>query len=381
MNMYCTPVFTQLVEAAKDNRYIILYGGSSSSKSVSVLQYLTLFAFKYKNKRITLTAESLPVIKKTIFADWKSIVMGDLYDDSAFNKSEMTYTFPTGTIFQFIPADNPNRFHGLRQDIIYFDELFNINEQIYRQASIRTKLKVLSSFNPTASFWIKDDFDDVDTKVLHSTYKDNPAVPNSVVDALKKMIKKDPNFARVYLEGQWGNLKGLIFKEDVNWSIVDKMPDKYKNSVIGLDYGFSVDPAAAVKMLYSNGEIYVDELLYKKNQLNSDLSKILNPNNMRIVADSAEPKSIAEMKKLGSMVFPAQKGKDSINSGINLLKEFKLNVTSSSINLIKELRNYKWAEDNHGNQLNKPVDAWNHGLDALRYGVFDMMNKKNIFFI
>lgn len=377
MNMYCTPVFEKLVNAAKDNRYLILYGGSSSSKSISVLQYLTLYALKYKNKRITLSAESLPVIKKTIFIDWKSIVMGELFDEKFFNKSEMIYMFPTGSFFQFIPADNPSRFHGLRQDIIYFDELYNINESIYRQASIRTKEKVISSFNPTSQFWIKDDFDDKDTYVLHSTYKDNPAVPQSVIDALKKMIKKDANFARVYLEGKWGNLKGLIFKENINWNIVDKMPEQYQKRIQGLDFGFSIDPAALLDIRYSNGEIYIDELLYKTNQLNSDIYTYLIPN-LKVICDSAEPKSIAELRRLGANAIKAPDKE--INSGLSLMKEFKINITKNSINTIKEFRNYKWAEDNIGNQLKKPIDSFNHSIDAIRYAIRYMFHQKNIFF-
>jgi len=377
MEMFYTPVFNQLVEEAKKNRYLILYGGSSSSKTISVLQYLTLYALKYPNKRITLTAESLPVIKKTIFIDWVTIVMGDLFDINSFNKSEMTYKFPNGSIFQFIPGDNPNRFHGLRQDIIYFDELYNIHESIYRQASIRTKHKVISSFNPTSVFWIKGDFDDDDTSVLHSTYKDNPAAPSSVVGALKKMIEKDANFARVYLDGQWGNLKGLIFKEGVNWSVVDKMPATCAKRVQGLDFGFSVDPAALVDIRYSNGEVYIDEILYQTGQLNSDINVYIDKN-VKVVCDSAEPKSIAELVKLGAKAIKAPDKE--INSGLQLMKEFKINITQNSTNLIKEFRNYKWAEDKNGEQLNKPVDAWNHGIDAIRYAVRYLFHQKNIFF-
>ena len=364
-----TNVFYNLVNSAQDNRYLILYGGSSSSKSISILQYLTLYAFKYKNKRITISSESLPVIKKTVFADWKQLVMGNLFDYSNFNKTEMTYRFPTGTVFNFIPADDEARWHGLRQDIVYFDELYYIKKSIYDQADIRTKNKVISSFNPVSPFYIQDNFNDDNTKVIHSTYKDNQYLDDAIIKALEKRIKKDKNFADVYIRGLFGSLEGLIFKEETNWNIIKEFPEDFKWKVYGMDFGFSIDPTTLIEIGYVNGEIYAQELIWETGLTNPDIYDKITDISDVIIADSAEAKSIQELNDLGSFVEPAIKGPDSIRFGLNTLKQFKINVHYESINLIKELRNYKWHVTKQGEQTGKPIDNWNHGIDALRYGI------------
>jgi phage terminase large subunit len=359
-------------------RYLIAYGGSSSSKSISILQSLTLYALRNKNKRITISAESLPVLKKTVIPDWREVVMQGMYSHGAFNKTDMVYTFPTGSIFQFIPADDPARWHGLRQDIVYFDELFHIKQAIYNQADIRTKDKVISSFNPVAEFWITDHFKDTNTYVDHSTYKDNPYISQPIIDALEKRISTDKNFYDVYVLGKFGSLEGLIFKEGVNWNVTTDWPEQPKKRNMGLDFGFSIDPAAIIEVAYSNGELWLREKLYRTGMTNADLQPYLSG---RVIADSAEPKSIEELRRLGVDIRPSVKGRDSINAGIQLMKQFKINVTQESTNLIKELRNYSWAENRQGERLTKPIDAFNHGIDAGRYAVQSMFNERNIFFI
>lgn len=379
MTLEFTGVFNRIL-ANRDKRYWILYGGSSSSKSVSVLQYLTLYAYKYKDKRITLSAESLPVIKKTVFEDWKQLVMQDTFNPARFNKSEMRYTFPTGTVFNFVPADDESRWHGMRQDIVYFDELYNIPQTVFNQADIRTKDRVIASFNPTASFWIQDMFEDTDVAVMHSTYKDNPFVEQAIINALEKRIKTDRNFYNVYVLGQFGSLEGLVFHEGINWKVTDEYPEVYKKRVIGSDFGYTNDPSVALDIRFSNGELYVREIYYNTGMLNSDISDKLLPLKVRSVFDSAEPKSIAELRKSGLDAHPSQKGPDSIRNGIDLLKQYKINITKDSVNTIKEMRNYSWAEDKEGTLLNKPNDSFNHSIDSLRYGVWDMFNRKNVFF-
>ncbi len=371
-----THVYQRIRKQWDANRYIIAYGGSSSSKSISILQMLTLYAYRNKNKRVTLSAESLPVIKKTLFVDWKDIVMQGLFDVRSFNKTEMVYTFPTGTVFNFVPADDQTRWHGMRQDIVYFDEVFHIKKDIYQQADIRTKDKVLSSFNPAAMFWIADTFNDADTYVDHSTYHDNPYITKPIIDALEKRIKIDENFYNVYVLGKWGSLEGLVFQEGKHWQVCDKLPDECKKEILGLDFGYSVDPAALVHIQYYDGELWLKELLYKHEQTNNMIAEYINGDT---VADSAEPKSIAELRMLDKNVYASVKGKDSINNGIQLMKQFKINITSDSLNLIKEFRNYKWDENRQGETLTKPVDNWNHCIDATRYGVTHLFARPKSF--
>lgn len=376
-----TDAYVAIRRAWASHRTVIAYGGSSSSKSISVLQLLSLYAFKYPNRRITLSAESLPVIKKTIFADWRAIVMGDAYQEARFNKSEMVYSFPNGSIFQFVPADDEARWHGMRQHVAYFDELYHIKKAIWDQADIRTSEHMIASFNPVSEFWAREVMDMPTTAVLHSTYKDNKFLEPSIIEALEARAGRDKNFYDVYVLGKFGSLEGLIFKEGEHWEIIKELPEEYDRRVICGDFGYSNDPCAILELRLSDGVVYANEITYQTGLLNSDIAEILRPLECRAVFDSAEPKSIDEIRMQGLPVYPSQKGKDSINSGINLIKQHPLRVTNNSLGLIKELRNYSWAKDRRGEQLSKPIDDFNHSIDALRYGMFDFFNMREVFFI
>jgi phage terminase large subunit len=244
-------------------------------------------------------------------------------------------------------------------------------------------------------FWatkLEDERDDV--AVIHATYHSNPYIEQSIVDALELRAKTDPSFYRVFVLGKYGSLEGLIFKEHTHWRKVDAMPEEMKRRLFVVDYGFTNDPSAILELAFSNGEFWADEIEYKPGMFNSDIHdtiklRTLGPDKQtkddgdpwtheelkriylrdEVVADSAEPKSNAELKSMGLNVIPAVKGPDSIKFGIKTMQGFKLNVTKDSLNLIKELRNYSWAKNRHGEWTGVPNDNWNHALDAIRYGV------------
>ena len=363
-------------------RYYMEVHPPESTKTISILQDLTLWAYSNHRRRVTLGAESMPVIRKTIFPDWRDVVMKEAYDRKRLNKSEMIYTFPTGTVFNFVPTDDETRWTGMRQDICYFDEVNHVPMKVYDQADIRTELRMLSSFNPAAEFWLKARMDMPDTFVDHSTYHDNPFLADSIKRSLEARALTDPNFYKVYTLGQWGTLEGLIYREGINWDIIDTMPEYYDKRVLSIDFGYSVDPCVILDVRYFRGEIWADEVEYRTGMLNSDIHHALyrRGRSLRAVADAAEPKSIEEIYSLGYDIHPSIKGQGSVNSGISLVKEFKVNVTKRSINLIKSLRNYHWATDKHGNSLNKPDHFESDGCDALRYGVGDLHNRRVIKF-
>jgi phage terminase large subunit len=323
--------------------------------------------------RFTLVGESVPVIKKTILADWRELVMADQFERHRFNKTDMVYRFASGSTFSFVPADDDSRFHGPRQDYLFLDEAFNIKKKIFDQAEVRTRRRIFITFNPTSVFWAKDLFDLNETAVIHSTYKDNPFIEQQVIDALERRAKTDVNFHNVYALGQWGSLEGVIFKEGINWSITNEFPGDYSKRILGLDFGFTIDPTAVCDIRYHDGQLWIKELLYQKEMLNSQIARYLDYDT---VADSAEPKSIVELNRIGKRVIPSQKGPDSVRAGIELIKQFKLNIYSPSVNLIKELRNYKWAQDKNDELLNKPVDDFNHLVDAMRYGISHLFARR-----
>ncbi len=377
MGMTLTRVFYDILKAVEeDKKLVVLYGGSSSSKTISILQYLLLYALKYPNKRITISSESLPVLKKTVIPDLKQKVMVDIWDDGAFNKSEMVYKFPNGSIFQFVPADDEARWHGLRSHVTYFDELYYIKEGIFQQASIRTSERVFASFNPVARFYIVNYWEDESAAILHSTYLDNPYLSDTIISALTSRISKDQNFRRVYLEGKFGSVEGLIFIEGTDWSRTPEFPSKYDNRMLGLDFGF-IHVSAVCDVRLHNGELWLKEVVYEAGLTYEQIADHLT---YKTIADSADPRGIKELVKLGRAVEPVKKGPDSVINGIRLMKAYKLNIHVDSVNLINELRNYKWDTNTDGSNIDKPVKAFDDAIDSCRYAVDGMLNKRNVFF-
>lgn len=368
-----TGIFDQIAENL-DSRIICLYGGSSSSKTISALQYLTFVAeMAAEPLVITIIGESVPVIKRSVFRDWQRIVMKGRYNADRFNKNENTYYFPSGTIMQFIPADDEARFFAMRHDYVLIDEAYNVAKGIFDQCEIRTRVQLLLTWNPVSPFWatkLEDERDDV--TVIHATYKDNPHVASSIIKALEQRALTDPNFYRVFVLGKYGTLEGLIFEEGVNWVKCDRMPDDYQRRVFVLDYGFSYDPTSIGELRFAGGEFWYNEIAYEPGLFNRDIYNILEPlagTTVEVVPDSAEPKSNAELQRMGLNVHPAIKGPDSVKHGLRTMKSFRLNVTKGSLNTIKELRNYSNKKNRDGEYLDEPVDNWNHSIDGIRYGV------------
>lgn len=243
--------------------------------------------------------------------------------------------------------------------------------EIYRQLAVRTRKSMLLDYNPRSRFWVDERLlgrDDV--ALVHSTYKDNPFLTARQVAEIES-YKGDANWWRVYGLGETGSVEGLIY---TNWQIVQAMPQPYKKEFYCVDFGFTNDPTAILRVRLSGGELWVEELAYQTGMLNQDIVKCLKDNHVAkgalIVCDSAEQKSIAEINNLGGFrAVPVAKGKGSIVAGVNMVQAYKINVMQEALGTIDELRNYSWKRDINGNYINEPIDTYNHSLDALRYGV------------
>lgn len=376
-----TSVFHKIM-AQRDSRIMCLFGGSSSSKTISALQYLTIIASNSERPLVfTIVGESLPVIKKTVLRDWQRIVMGQAFQSWRFNKNDFTYYFHTGSVFQFVSADDHRRFQGIRQDYAMIDEAYNIPRAIFDQIEIRTKHQLLLTWNPVSHFWgSKLEYEREDIVYIHSTYKDNKFLDKNITRALEVRARSDSNFYRVYVLGEYGTLEGLIFKEGEQWSKCDSLPDPFKSQVFAIDFGFSQDPAAILEIRYSDGQYWINEIAFETGLLNSDIHSILQGvqiGRSPVVADSAEPKSIAELRRHGLNIYESIKGPDSIRHGIKAMHEQHFHITKESINVIRELRNYAYAKNKDGEFEGKPVDRFNHGIDAARYGITYMKRRPN----
>ena len=377
--MELTEVFYKTIEAlGNETPLIVTYGGSSSSKTVSAMQALFLLAQNSDNLQIFFFAKTVPKLKTTLIEDFKRYVSGADYFIENFHRQDSYLLIPkTNSKINFVSADDPDKFRGVRADYHFFDEIntFRYGLAIFKELFARQRISTIVAFNPSEKFWITDYMNDSDCEVIHSTYLDNQFVPQQTIENLKKLAQKDENFKRVYIDGEWGVLEGQVYKYKENWFICDELTEDYDFRVFGLDFGYTNDPTTIIELRINEKEktIYEKEHLYKTGLLNSDIAEVLKnvmDENSYCIADSAEPKSIADIRKYDINILGAKKGADSIISGINKVKDYDVYVTSESKNLINEKQSYKYVEDKlTGEFINKTEDKNNHLMDAERYAL------------
>ena len=354
-----------------------IQGGTSAGKTYGVLPVLIDIAAKTNLIEISVVAESIPHLKRGAMKDFKKIMKEtNRWVDSRWNATDFKYTFNNGSQIEFFSADNDSKLRGARRDYLYMNECNNMTFHAYTELASRTKIGVYLDWNPVNEFWFHTDLqNDTDVDFLTVNYLDNEACPESALNFILKAKEKSStstywnNWYNVYGLGLLGSLDGVVFQ---NWEQIDTIPTDANYLGAGLDFGYSNDPTALIGVYEYNGKIICDEMIYSTSLLNSDIVKLMNQNRiMPIWADSAEPKSIEEIRRAGFNIKPVVKGADSINFGISVLQQKEILITKSSTNLIKELRNYSWDVDKTGKKLNKPIDSYNHAIDALRY--FAMM--------
>jgi phage terminase large subunit len=292
------------------------------------------------------------------------------FNHNNWNKSSLTYTFSNGSIIEFFSADQPDKLRGARRDVLFINEANNIDFESYQQLSIRTRKFIYLDYNPTQEFWVHTELiNDGNSDFIILTYKDNEALEKTLVKEIESAQEKAKtssywaNWWKVYGLGEVGSLEGVIFN---NWQQIDTIPNEARLIGLGLDFGYTNDPTAIVEVYQYNDKRILNELCYRTGMVNKDIVDVL-PNNVIIYADSAEPKSIEEIRRHGKMIKAVTKGKDSIMYGIQIMQSQNYLVTKQSVNIIKELRGYTWDTDKNGVKLNKPIDYLNHSIDSIRY--------------
>lgn len=345
-------------------------GGTSASKTISILLYLIAKAQSDTKKTLTsVVSESIPHLKRGAIRDFKNILQGHNYwKDSNWNATDSIYTFETGSQIEFFSADNGDKLRGGRRDRLFLNEANNIARDAYDQLEVRTKEFIFLDWNPTNEFWFYTDIKGqrADLDFITLTYKDNEALSEEIVKAIEAR-KGNKQWWQVYGLGQLGEVEGKIYKD---WAIIDEMPHEARLERYGMDFGYSNDPTAIIAIYKYNGGFILDEITYQKGLSNKQIADIFtNIDKSLVIADSAEPKSIDEIRSYGINILPATKGQGSVNQGIQYVQEQRISITSRSTNLIKEYRNYLWKTDRDGKILNVPEDMFNHAMDALRYGL------------
>jgi phage terminase large subunit len=362
-------------------RIRIVQGGTSSSKTFTILPFLIQYAIQTPKSEISVVSESIPHLKRGALKDFLKIMdWTNNFNANNFNKSNLTYKFTNGSYIEFFSADQPDKLRGARRDVLFINECNNVDFESYQQLAIRTKKFIYLDYNPTNEFWVhKELMQDENSDFVILTYKDNEALDASIVKEIEKAKEKAEtstyweNWWKVYGLGQIGSLDGVIFN---NWQTIDNIPNEARLIGYGLDFGYSNDPTAIVEVYKWNEQRILNEICYQKELSNSQIAKHIKTKHV-VYCDSAEPKSIAELKMLGVSAMPAAKGADSINFGIKAMQEKSYLVTSDSLNLIDELRKYAWEKDKKtGEKLTIPIDDFNHAIDAVRY--HEVMTSKGV---
>lgn len=371
---------------ALKKRKRVVQGGTWAGKTYGLIARFINKASKQPGKKMTVVAETIPAIKEGALDDFKSIMIDTgRWLEERYNATDRVYTFSTGSRIEFKSFDSVGKAKasGKRTDLL-INEGNYIPYEIADALIMRTSEEVWIDFNPTNEFWAHTEIlPQDDAEFLLLKYSDNEALPETILSELKSKQQKafyDPekdwnepsnikssywaNWCRVYIAGEIGSLEGVIF---TNWKQVDNIPEGATLIGSGLDFGYTNDPTAVVDVYSWDGYRLLDERVYETGLDNNDIANKIKEKHTTVYADSAEPKSIAEIKKRKVNIKPVVKGTDSIKYGIGIMQEQDYLVTSTSLNLIRELRGYCWDKDKDGRTLNKPIDFNNHAIDALRY--------------
>lgn len=377
MEITTNKIYSHLDNSTK--RITIEQGGSRSGKTYNILMWL-IFAYSDRNngKTITICRKTFPALRASSMRDFFDILKKyDLYKEANHNKSNSEYLL-NNNLFEFISLDQPQKVRGRKRDMLYINEANELYFEDWQQLILRTTDKAILDYNPSDEFHFiyekikpRDD-----AEFFITTYKDNPFLDIETVNEIERLRFVDENYWKIYGLGQVGSSQALIFRINECNSI----PAEAKFLSFGMDFGFTNDPTTLVAIYQQGDNIYLKELLYQTGLTNRDIDEKLRFHSVErkeIFADSAEPKSIEELYRMGWNVKPATKGQGSVNIGIDMMKRYELYVTKDSVNMIKEFRNYKWQEDKNGNVLNTPVDMFNHTIDAIRYGLYDKLARPN----
>jgi phage terminase large subunit len=317
----------------------------------------------------SVVSESFPHLKRGAIRDFEAILREQNYFKEAnWNRTDFVYTFESGSKIEFFSVDQPDKVRGPRRDRLFINEANNIPYEAFDQLEVRTKEFVILDWNPTNEFWWYNEVigkrDDAEQIIL--TYKDNEGLSPQIIASIEQR-KNRKGWWKVYGEGQLGEVEGKIYKD---WVIIDDVPHEARLERRGLDFGYTNDPTAIMDIYKWNGAFIFDEVCYQKGMSNKNIADLNDSFDYALtVADSAEPKSIDELRLYGMNVIPAKKKQGSVRQGINYIQGQKVFITKRSVNAIKEYRNYLFETNKEGKVINEPKQGNDHCMDAIRYGL------------
>ena len=364
------PLFNANLNA--EERTVVNQGGTSSGKTYSIMQVLFFLSMQEGSLVTTVVGQDVPNLKKGAYRDAKRILEASPILQGWFpyiNEGERVIRCVNGSIVEFSSFKDAQDAKSGKRDYLFINEANGIPYEVYWQLAIRTRRRVFIDYNPTARFWCHDEVIGRDgVKLIVSDHRKNYMLTEEEHRRIEGI--EDPELWKVYARGLTGKIEGLVL---TNWDVCDTLPprEEWKMSCRGLDFGFSNDPSALEHVVQAHGDLYIDEEIYSTGLTNPEIARRAETEGVtkedQIIADCAEPKSIAELRSHGLWVTPSPKGNDSIVYGLDILKRYRIHVTRRSIGLLGNLRSYKWDKDRDGNMTSKPEDRNNHGIDAIRY--------------
>lgn len=370
-------VYKHLVKSNK--KIVVEQGGTRSGKTYNILLFIIFhYCTHNKNKIITICRKTFPSLRATVLRDFLQILNHyEIYRDEYHNKSSSEYHL-FGNLVEFTSLDQSQKIRGRKRDLLFINEGNELYWEDWQQLIFRTQERIILDFNPSDEYhWIYDNvITREDCDFYKTTYLDNPFLEDIIKEEIERLKETDDQYWQIYGLGERATSINTIFK----YSEVNKIPEDAKLIAYGMDFGYSNDPTTLVSVFVMEHNLYIKEHLYRTQMTTQDINVFLREQNLLsnpIYADSAEPRLIAELRRMGHNIFASLKGKDSVNAGIDLLKRYKLHITSDSHNAIQEFRNYKWKEDRSGKLINVPEDKHNHIIDPCRYATYSILSRPN----
>ena len=378
--------------ASLTKKYVAVRGGQGSSKTFSILTILINHASGKPNRNIYVVSAELTKMRETVIKDFVFIMSeAGIFKQDNFLAGTL-YKYPNGSTIKFLGLDKEDVGKGLRSHVVYFNEVNKVNQETFRQMASRSD-KIYLDYNPDAEFYVDTDIlPRPDCDFIQLMFKDNECLKEGERDEILNYYNQGynidgsiknkywANLWQVYGLGNIGNLIGVVFE---NWKECDEIPNDAEFIAYGMDFGFTADPTTLTAVYRYNSELYFDELLYKTKLTNSDIIKEFEALGIKkhdmIVADSAEPKSIEDIRRAGYRIEGAKKGADSIKNGLDTLLRHQMNVTKRSTNLKNELRTYRFAVDKDGKTTNTPESGNDHAIDGVRYVALNRIKKATFF--
>ena len=347
-------------------------GGTSASKTISIIVWCIDYAQSHENKKVDIFAESYPHLEDGAIKDFKNIMISQNYwEDASWNGTSKVYTFTTKSVIKFISVDKLGKAKGPRRDVGFINEANHaVTWEVFDQLLVRTKEVMWLDWNPSEEFWYNEHIElKRDHDFLRLTYLDClEALDPRIIEDIESH-KEDKNWWRVYGMGLLGEIETRIYK---GWRIIDEIPHEARLERRWLDFGYSNSRTAIGSIYYYNGGWILEEHTYLKGLSNKQVADIflaLPRKEILIIADSADPKSIDEISSYGLNILPCEKGKDSVRHGIQLVQDQPISVVKQSTNIIKEFRNYLWMTNKDGKIINEPIKRNDDHMDGIRYAL------------